>query len=258
MDLRMSSDALHVWPRLQRTHTVLTLGFLVLLSVGGYCAPAQAQSTPDPLVVDDFDSYDVGTAPWRWKFISADKEVIAVREKARDDQRFYVVQEDDNQFLRVYTRDEAHRITQRNGVQFEWNLEERPILTWRWRVKHLPEGANEKYDGTNDAGAAVYVTFGSTWWGQPISIKYTYSSTLPVGTVVDYGSLMVLVVDSARDPGTGQWKTVTRNVIADYHQLFGEDPPNRPVAISLWSDSDSTHGEAKAAFDDIKLLRSRQ
>ena len=149
-------------------------------------------------------------------------------------------------------RNEAIRYSQRNGKEFDWSINELPRLKWRWRAHHLPEGASEK--GENDTGAALYVTFGSDWLGRPKSIKYTYSSSLPVGTVVSFGPLKVIVVDSKREPGLGEWKTIQRNVVDDYHQVFGGDPPDRPLSITFWSDSDTTGDYAKVDFDDIQLL----
>lgn len=227
----------------------------VFCMLAGTPLPSAAQSPPaEKVVIDNFEAYPERQPPAQWKYISRSEEVLPLRRVTSEDDRLYVVEEEGNQFVRAYTHGEALRATVRNGVDFSWNLERRPLLTWRWRAHRLPEGANEQRDATNDSGAAVYVTFGSDWLGRPISIKYTYSSTLPVGTVVDYGPLMVLVVDSGRGPGMGAWKTVTRNVVADYRQLFGDAPPERPVSITIWSDTDTTGGVAKADFDDFELL----
>lgn len=242
--------------RFEPPRVALTLGLLAL-TLWVCHAPARAQSASGTHVtVDDFESYRPGKVPVKWKYITSDKEVVPLHRKVDEQEGIYVVEEGGNQFAKVYTHDEVLRATARNGVNFDWNVQRRPILQWRWRAHRLPGGANEKRDATNDTGGAVYVTFGSDWLGRPISIKYTYSSTLPVGSVVDYGPLKVLVIDSARE-GMGTWKQVTRNVIADYRQLFGEAPPNRPVAISLWSDTDTTHGVAEVDFDEIRLQSSR-
>jgi hypothetical protein len=225
---------------------------LLLLLLGGLLVsfpaaePVRAQTS-----VDDFESYSDGTVPSRWKFVSQDKDIVPLSEKMKDGQRFRVVAEDGNQFLRAYTQNEAFRITQRNGEEFNWNLKERPYLQWEWRANQLPEGASEK--GENDTGGAVYVTYGEDWLGRPKSIKYTYSSTLPVGTTVDFGPLTALVVASGAE-GTGSWKTETRNVAQDIRNVVGDDAPKRPVSITIWSDTDSTGGTAEVDFDDFRLL----
>lgn len=215
--------------------------------------PPRSQSVaPEPVMVDDFEGYDPDQHPSDWVFVESKDEVIPVEGALEPGERFHVVDEDGNQFLRVYTRNEALRFTQRNGYEFEWTVNQHPRLQWRWRAHQLPEGASET--DQNDTGAALYVTFGSDWLGRPKSIKYTYSSSLPVGTVVSFGPLKVIVVESGREPRTGTWKVEQRNVVADYQQVFGGNPPDEPVSITIWSDSDTTGDEAEVDFDDIKLL----
>ncbi|WP_232798042.1 DUF3047 domain-containing protein [Salinibacter altiplanensis] len=181
-----------------------------------------------------------------------DEEVRSYEETRDDGETMEVREADGNRFVRLITKGEALRYTKRNGVDFEWNLQDHPRLRWHWRAHTLPEEASEK--DQNDAGGAVYVTFGSDWLGRPKSIKYTYSSSLPVGTTVSFGPLKVIVVDSAREPDTGAWKTVQRRIRDDYRQVFGGSPPDRPVSITLWSDSDTTGDEAQVDIDDIELL----
>lgn len=216
--------------------------------------------TPAPpdtseILIDDFRSYPAGEFPDEWVFVTEDKEIRTYEEVYDEGEEAFIAEEEGRKFFRFHTVNEAQRYSKRNGVDFDWNLRDHPRLQWEWRALQLPEGASER--GKNDTGAAVYVTFGTDWLGRPKSIKYTYSSSLPVGSVVSFGPLKVIVVDSATEPRLGEWKQVRRNVIADYRQAFGGDPPSRPVSITLWSDSDSVNGVAKVDFDNIKLLPRR-
>lgn len=248
--------------RLVSLSRFLFLAFALLafavVPLHGPRAAAQSENggRPAPVLVDDFESYSVGTFPEEWIFVTRDKEVKSYKEVEEPGETIEVREENGNQFVRFIIENEAVRYTRRNGEDFRWNLQRHPRLQWRWRALHLPEGASER--DKNDSGAALYVTFGSDWLGRPKSIKYTYSSTLPVGTVVEFGPLKVIVVDSGTEPGVGTWQTVQRNVINDYRQVFGGDPPDKPLSITLWSDSDTTHGLAKVDFDDIRLLPSHR
>lgn len=230
---------------------ILLLGgaFSVSASFG---QSTNASKAADASVIDNFESYETGVFPEKWVYVSSSEEILPPEEVQEEGEEVVVRSENDNKFVRVTVRNEAIRYTQINGKHFDWSIKKHPRLRWRWRAHHLPEGASEK--GKNDTGAAVYVTFGSDWLGRPKSIKYTYSSSLPVGTTVSFGALKVIVVDSAREPRTGEWKTVQRRVADDYRQVFGESPPNRPVSITFWSDSDTTGDYAKVDFDDIALL----
>ena len=230
----------------------------VLCGSVGVCAPtsiAQDSTRPEEgvasIVVDDFDGKPPGEPPEGWVFVKSNKQILSYEEAREPGEKMIVRAEDGNRFVRLHTENEAFRFSKRNGVDFEWNLKTHPRLSWRWRALHLPEGASER--GQNDTGGALYVTFGTDWLGRPKSIKYTYSSSLPVGTVVDFGNLYVIVVDSAREPRTDEWKRVERNVRQDYRQVFGGSPPDEPVSITLWSDSDTTGDRATVDIDDIAL-----
>ena len=240
----------------------LQLGAMLLAMtlLGGGASPetwAQGgahQNAPSagPITVDDFERYDAGEPPDQWVRVNSETEVRSAEQAIGDGEEFAVVEQDGDQFVRLYTQGEYIRFSQRTGKEFEWNLNTHPRLAWRWRALELPEGASEK--GTNDTGGAVYVTFGKDWLGRPKSIKYTYSSSLPVGTVVSFGSLTVIVANSAVEPHQGAWQSVQRDVASDYRQVFGEKPPRRPVSITISGDSDSTNGVSKVDIDDIRLL----
>lgn len=208
------------------------------------------------ILVDDFEDHEVGTFPEGWVFVTPGKEVRTYEEVRDPGEEVVVKEEEGNHFVRLITEGEVLRYTRRNGEDFDWNLEMHPRIKWRWRAHRLPGGASER--GKNDTGGAIYVTFGTDWLGRPKSIKYTYSSSLPVGTVVSQGPLRVIVVDSANEPRFGEWKLMQRNVVDDYRQVFGGSPPDRPLSITIWSDSDTTGDEAKVDIDDIMILPSQR
>jgi len=168
--------------------------------------------------------------------------------------KFYRAREDGNQFGRAFTDSAPQHIMYRTDQpqQFAWDLDEMPVLKWSWRALQLPEGARE--DKKNDSGAAVYVSFDrKDWMGRPHSLKYAYSSTLPVGTVVKTGNVRVLVVASGEEQGTGEWLHEARDVEADYRRIFGKKKAPRPVLITLWSDSDDTESIGEADFDNLRV-----
>ena len=239
----------------------LRMGTLLLaaLSLGLAGLPLQAQrplqAASGEILVDDFEDYEHEGLPTQWKFLDANKDVVFVKdEHMRPNERFFVVEEDGNKFVRAYANGEAVRVimpTQEEGLR--WNLDTHPRLRWQWRAVALPEGADETKSKLNDTGAAVYVVFSVNMFG-PKTIKYTYSSTQPVGTVKSYnwGRMKVMVVASGVD-GFGQWMNIERDIVADYRTVFKKDPPNEPLTIMLWSDSDDTEQVAEVDFDNIVL-----
>lgn len=225
----------------------------MILSLFTFLVFFQSQVAPidtNRRVIDDFERYEAGDYPIRW--MTRHRGRIISYDRRSDDEYFQIHEENGQKFVRVTIENESHRMLVTRDDRLDWNLEEFPTLAWDWRAIKLPPDARE--DTRNDTGAAVYVIFKVDWLGRPTSIKYTYSSTLPVGTIVDYGRLKVVVVSSGAD-GTGAWLSIERDVAADYEDLFGKDPPVRPVSIMLWSDSDNTKSVAIADFDNIEVRR---
>jgi hypothetical protein len=219
-----------------------------------------AVPTTDCFQIDDFEDYQTGDAPSEWRR-NKDRELVpADREVMEKDSHEAIIQSEGGcHFVRMKMHNYAYRLIKLSGKHFpKWNTSACPMLAWEWRVNDYPEGADETDDDNNDVAAAVYVTFGRDWLGRPKSIKYTYSSTQPVGTTADYGSLKVLVVASVKDGSpTGEWMSMKRNVVRDYKTLFGEAPDDdTPVGIQLFSDADTgSERTAVADFDDVRVAK---
>jgi hypothetical protein len=213
--------------------------------------PASVECT----LLDDFESYPPGDPPFKWRTTTNDELIPLTAKNAMSEaHNFYVRKEGGNQFVQGFTRDKSIRLVLSRKTTLRWNVSNKPYLRWRWRAHALPKGANEKNDDKNDTGGAVYVTFERNWLGLPKSIKYTYSSALEPGTTVDYGNLKVLVVASKPTTGTGTWVSHERNVVEDYKRLFGDKPDKTPLAVMLWSDSNTVNSTGRVDFDDIMLL----
>ncbi len=207
-------------------------------------------------VLEDFERFEVGGLPTGWYTYQDRKDIRPVNGSLQtDEERFTVMQEGGNKFIRATVRDNAHRIILRSGEGMDWDVAERPLLSWRWRAHELPVGAREDRSKLNDTGAAVYVLFDQDWLGRPRGIKYSYSSTLPVGFTDSYGALKLIVVSSWGEDGLGHWIQHQRNIRDDFERLFGRPPPDRPTAIFLWSDSDSVNSTAIVDFDDLQVGR---
>lgn len=230
--------------------TVLVISSLV---IAASATPPRADTTESRLVLDDFESDVPGDLPKKWRYLSSkEKSFMPLAPYMGPKEKFYVLSEGGNNFLRAFTQGEAQRISLPNS-EVDWSLEDYPILSWEWRARHLPVGARE--DKVNDSGGAVYVSFEKKdWLGRPFSIKYVYSTNLPAGTVVSTGNVKVLVVSSGRD-GTGKWVRVMRDVTEDYRKVFGSAPPDEPFTITLWSDSDNTKTVAEVDFDNLALMK---
>lgn len=242
-----------------RRFVLLVFGLgIVLAGPASAQAPSGCDRVPASTnckLLADFESDTLGGPPSDWRDTRGQDLVRLTKEGVMTERKnVYVRSENGNQFARIDTEARALQVVMSRKNGLDWNLDERPYLRWRWRAKALPEGASEKRDETNDTGGALYVTFETDILGQPKSIKYTYSSTLPVGTTVDYGTLKVLVVASRQKQGLDEWIAHERNVVEDYKRLFGESPDKTPLAVMMWSDSDTMNSVGTIDFDDLMFL----
>lgn len=214
--------------------------------------PAE-DTTETSIILDDFEADTPGERPANWRFMtSKDREFKSLGPFMNEKEKVYVISEGGNNFARVYTEGQALRISLPLSER-KWSLSQHPVLSWDWRAVRLPTNASE--NRANDTGGAVYVSFTKTdWLGRPLSIKYTYSTSLPVGTVVSTGNVKIIVASSGKN-GKGRWVHVDRNVVDDYKRLFGEAPPEDPFTVTLWSDSDNTKSVGEVDFDNLEIRR---
>ncbi len=140
---------------------------------------------------------------------------------------------------------------------FRYDAGRYPWLSWRWRVDQLVHGEDLAHKSGADASARVYVYFDtSTLPWQKRNLDYVWSATQPVGAVLPspYSSHSKAIVVESGPAHLGAWQSMARNVEADYRRCFGQDPPD-VVAIGLMADTDNTHSDAVAFFDDLQVSR---
>ncbi len=199
------------------------------------------------VVLEDFEGGEVGQLPpgWTWKKSDEGKH-----------KPYRIEMEGDNRYLAA--RDEGESVIL--GKEVPWNLKKYPYISFRWRVHRLPEGGDERYSRTNDSGAAVYVFYKRKLGLIPETVKYVWSSTLPVGAYTQRsgpGRPWNIVVESGSDH-LGEWRTYTFNAYQAYKDTYAGEPPERALGIAVLSDANSTHSKAYADYDDILALKSAQ
>lgn len=205
------------------------------------------------VLLENFEDVEVNKLPADWYSRDGSDRPATYTGNLRDSYNYYVMKEGDNKFLR-YSGTRAKHLNF-PLVNKPVDIFKTPILSWKWRIWDLPDGASENDE--NDTAASIYVVFdmGHVMWKDvPKSIRYTWSSTLPVGTVLSkfFDNQKVVVVASGK-AGLGQWKTFERNIVEDYKRLFGDKPPKTPLAVLILSDGDNTNNTSVADYDEIKL-----
>lgn len=237
---------------------LIFLFVLITMSLTAFAQEADSLKvlSDGTVVIDNFQEQKTGELPAGWYDRNATSQVVNEPAKEQQKYKYRVLQEGSNKYLHYQGTKAMHlNFPLRNRLNV--NIYKTPILSWKVRVEQIPENANEDVDNRNDSAASIYVVFdlGHVLFKKvPKSIRYSWSSTLPKGTELSkfFGNQKIVVVQSGKE-ATGQWITFQRNIVEDYRRLFGDNPPEKPLAILILSDGDSTGNRAEADYDDIEL-----
>lgn len=199
----------------------------------------------DYIALEDFENGEPGKFPagWSWK------------KKDNKKRKPYLIRvENDNKYLEATDRGESVII----GKKIKWNLKKYRYISFRWRVHRLPDGGDERYGKTVDSAAGIYFTYKKKLGLIPKSVKFVWSSTLPVGSAMlrhGIGKPWMVVADSGADH-LGEWRTYVFDAYQAYKDTFGGNPPDTPIGIGVLSDANSTHSFAYADYDDIRAVKN--
>jgi Protein of unknown function (DUF3047) len=206
--------------------------------VTGACLLAVTAWAGDPVVVDDWRSYPLGTrgipGGWKgqnWGDATYDLEIVA---------------DNDQPSLRLKSNGGSSTISRDLGASVD--LKRTPVLQWSWKVMTLPGGGHACNKSTDDQAAQVYVV----WLRAPEALRsriigYIWDSTARPGTICKSqktSTVTYIVLRSGFDE-LGKWVTERRNVVEDFRTIYGEAPDN-PSALSLSIDSNDTRSSADA------------
>lgn len=214
------------------------------------------------ILLEDFEDNWLGDLPGDWYDRDGNKPLYQHSIEEQKTYKYKVRKEGDNQFLRYEGTRAKHMgfplIDKDKNNIYNINLYETPILSWKVRAHQLPVGGNENSSDHNDSVASIYVVFEmgrvALVKKVPKSIRYSWSTTLKEGETGSklFGNQQIIVVKSGEED-KGKWVTFERNLVEDYRDRFGDDPPKQPLAILILSDGNSTNSYVKADYDDIML-----
>jgi len=157
------------------------------------------------------------------------------------------------------------------------DIQQYPIVTWKWKVENILEGIDERTREGDDHPIRIFFVFEpnesqqSPWFrfkrllyldwvhGHPFGGRFTeylWSSHLSPGDIINdpgkpWQKLMVI------EGGSGQlnrWLLYERNLYEDFKKLYGEEPRNL-IFIGILNDTDQTGQEAISFISDLKFHR---
>ena len=139
--------------------------------------------------------------------------------------------------------------------KIKYDAKDYPILKWHWKVGAVLSKGNALYRNGDDYAARVYVVFPSLAFWRTKALNYIWANRLPQGDAVPnpFSSNAVMIAVESGPERTGQWVEERRNILADYHNFFGTEPPE-VGAIAIMTDTDNTGDEAIAWYGPIRIL----
>ncbi len=243
--------------KITMTHMALTL--LTGLTVAGMALATM----PNRLTVGAFSSADTSQAiPDGWERIAFSK--IDARTQ------YDLVVMDSTVVLRAQSDGAASGLVTRRRI----DPNEYPVIEWRWRVNRVLDDGNARTKDGDDYPARLYITFDyDLGLGGRIkktalralgyddipsrALNYVWASRVEAGTVFPnaYTDWVMMMPVQSGPEQCGTWVTYRRNIVEDYRQAFGEDPP-AITGIAVMTDTDNTGERATAYYGDIAFHRA--
>lgn len=134
------------------------------------------------------------------------------------------------------------------------DIREYPYLNWSWRIENRMDIENEKIKQGDDYAARIYVVIdgGILIW-RTRAVNYVWASAASKGETWENafaGKNALMMALRSRQDKTSTWYSEKRNVYEDLRRLFGQDF-HFIDAIALMTDTDNSHGQARAFYGDI-------
>jgi hypothetical protein len=145
-------------------------------------------------------------------------------------------------------------------------------ISWRWKVPQLIPAADNTQRNADDSPVRIVIAFDGDkkkfdfedramadmvklFSGREMpyaTIMYIWENKLPVGTVLEnaHSSRAKMIVAESGPKRVGQWLTLTRNVLDDYRQAYGEEP-GKIISVGVMTDTNTTGSKVTAYYGDI-------
>lgn len=187
--------------------------------------------------------------------------------------RFELVLLDDQRVLRVDSERSYGNLV--HALPVDEPHEQR--LSWRWRIEQWPARADLRERKTEDMPLRICASFDEPLAAVPFverqvlralrmraaeavpaaAVCYVWDHSLPAGSTLHspFTHRIRYLVLRGPESAPASWRSESRNLHADFLQLFGDEVKTVPplVSISVGADADNTQGHGIAHLADLKL-----
>lgn len=156
------------------------------------------------------------------------------------------------------------------------DLQQTPVLCWRWRIDGVVRGADLHSKRGDDYAARVYVTFrlppealsfglrtrlalARSLRGDQVpdaALNYVWDNINPIGTSAPnaYTDRARMLVLRSGNGEAGRWVEERRNIARDLADAFGDWTGSRTTLLAIATDTDNTGEMATAGFADLHFV----
>ncbi|MDF1525874.1 MAG: DUF3047 domain-containing protein [bacterium] len=183
-------------------------------------------------------------------------------------------QEDGESFVKAHSSSSASGMIWLN----EFHVYEYPLIRWRWKVSNVYSKGDALQKAGDDYPVRIYVIFKYDTKDPRVKKKFKYGlAKLLYGEYPFYSSLNYIWANREHQQRfipnpfakeaimiplrsgfalAGQWLTEERNILEDYREAFGEDPP-ATAGLAFMNDSDNTGEASESWIDWIEIFRDQ-
>jgi Protein of unknown function (DUF3047) len=149
------------------------------------------------------------------------------------------------------------------------------VLSWRWHVAKLLQGADSETRGSDDSPARVVIAFKGDkskidapdrsamnmakligGWEIPYAtLQYIWEGDTKPETIIPHHTISRIqkIVVRSGERGLATWLNFERDVRADYRRAFNGEEPGEIESIGVMTDTDSLGGTARTCYADLAL-----
>jgi len=242
----------------------LPIAAIAILIPGVWCAttPATGDSLQSVIFREDFDSLD------QWKPLKF-KTIRNLSTYTLDPQS------DKESYVKAQSSNSASGMV----WQGEFDVYENPMIRWRWKVSNVYVKGNALQKAGDDYPMRIYVMFKYDPRDHRVKRKFKYGlakslyGKYPPYTTLTYiwanrearqrfipnpfaKETMMVPLRSGSDLA-GQWLEEECNILKDYREAFGVDPPAK-AGLAFMNDSDNTGEASESWIDWIEIYREEE
>jgi len=236
---------------------VATISSILLGVVWGTLTPVTGSSLQPVIFREEFNSLD----SWEPLKFSKIENMCTYTLDLQTDEECYV---------RAFSSNSASGMIWKG----EFDVYEHPMIRWRWKVSNVYIKGNALQKAGDDYPMRIYVMFKYDTKDPHVKKKFKYGlAKFLHGEYPPYASLnyiwanrehqqryipnpfakevMMIPLRSGSELA-GQWLEEERNILEDYRQAFGEDPPAK-ASLAFMNDSDNTGESSESWIDWIEI-----